>query len=129
LGNQGSLREDAHLFAQTQRARDLAGTDLTGHQGVDGDHGRIKTRTATVFDCLQQHPAWAGLKSVVMHQHRAVENSLHRVPDMVFRGDASRVRTASAPDNFTTPKHMALKLRRASDRLSIQGSPQGRRMG
>jgi len=112
---------------------------LTGHQGVDGDHGRIKTHTATVFDCLQQHHAWADLKSrycvrslnvpaqqlaALIRQHRTVENSLHRVSDMVFRGDASRVRTASAPDNFTTPQHMALKLRRASDRLSIQGSPQ-----
>jgi len=50
--------------------------------------------------------------------------------DMVFRDDKSRVRTASAPASFTTPKHIALKpLRRASDRLSIRGSPQGRRMG
>jgi len=40
---------------------------------------------------------------------------------MVFRDDECRVRTAHAPVNFTTIKHMALNLlRRAKDKLSIR---------
>jgi len=40
---------------------------------------------------------------------------------MVFRDDECRVRTAHAPANFTTIKHMTLNLlRRAKDKLSIR---------
>jgi len=57
----------------------------------------------------------------LVRSHWAVENSLHWVLDMVFRDDECRVRTAHAPANFTTLKHMALNLlRRAKDKLSIR---------
>ncbi|WP_160330596.1 hypothetical protein [Ventosimonas gracilis] len=39
----------------------------------------------------------------------------------MFRDDECRVRTAHAPANFTTIKHMALNLlRRTKDKLSIR---------
>jgi hypothetical protein len=48
VGNQGSLREDVELFATEQKARDLADTKVTRDTTVNGDHGRIETRTTTV---------------------------------------------------------------------------------
>jgi len=43
------------------------------------------------------------------------------VQGMVFRNDECRVRTAYAPANFTTFKHMALnRLWRSGDKLSIR---------
>src|SRR5579863_9650263 len=48
-GNQGSLREDVELFAAEQKANGFSDTKITRHQTVDGDHGRIETRTYTVI--------------------------------------------------------------------------------
>jgi predicted transposase YbfD/YdcC len=52
----------------------------------------------------------ASLIGPLFRDHRAVENSLHWVLDMVFRDDECRVRTDHAPANFTTLKHRALNL-------------------
>jgi predicted transposase YbfD/YdcC len=68
-GNQGSLREDVELFAAEQKARDFADTEITRDTTVDGDHGRIETRTTTVIndvDWLQKRHDWPGLKRVIM---------------------------------------------------------------
>jgi predicted transposase YbfD/YdcC len=68
-GNQGSLREDVELFATEQKARDFADTKITRDTSVDGDHGRIETRTTTVMndlEWLQERHDWPGLKAVVM---------------------------------------------------------------
>ena len=48
----------------------------------------------------------------MIRDHWAIENSLHWVLDMVFRDDECRIRTANAPANFTTLKHMAQNLTR-----------------
>jgi len=68
-GNQGSLREDVALFATEQKAKGFADTKLTRDTTVDGDHGRIETRTTTVIndvEWLQERHDWPGLKAVVM---------------------------------------------------------------
>jgi predicted transposase YbfD/YdcC len=69
-GNQGSLREDVELFANEQKARQFKDTTITkGAPEVDGDHGRIETRTTTVIHdvaWLQERHDWPGLKGVVM---------------------------------------------------------------
>jgi predicted transposase YbfD/YdcC len=68
-GNQGTLREDVELFAAEQKANDFKDTKVTRHETVDGDHGRIETRTYTAFHdvaWLQQRHDWPGLKGVVM---------------------------------------------------------------
>jgi predicted transposase YbfD/YdcC len=63
----------------------------------------------------------AHLLGPVIRRHRAIENSLHRVMDMVFRHDECRVRTNHAPTNFTTVKHMACNLlRRPSGKDSMR---------
>jgi predicted transposase YbfD/YdcC len=68
-GNQGSLREDVELFVAEQKAEDFENTTISRHQSVDGDHGRIETRTTTVIhdvDWLQERHQWPGLNAVVM---------------------------------------------------------------
>ncbi len=156
-GNQGSLREDVELFATEQKEVDFKDTTISRDQTVDGDHGRIETRTVTVFQdvtWLQQRHNWPGMKAVVMvertreigdktepetrfyvtspaplaslpgpiiRSHRAIENSLHWVMDMVFRDDDCRLRTDHAPANFTTIKHITHNLiRRAPGRESMR---------
>lgn len=68
-GNQGSLREDVAVFVAEQKATGFQDTTISRDQTVDGDHGRIETRTTTVIhdvDWLQERHAWPGLKSVVV---------------------------------------------------------------
>jgi predicted transposase YbfD/YdcC len=68
-GNQGTLREDVELFAAEQKANGFKDSKISRHQTVDGDHGRIETRTYTVMEdvaWLKQRHDWPGLRSVVM---------------------------------------------------------------
>jgi predicted transposase YbfD/YdcC len=68
-GNQGTLREDVEIFATEQKANSFKDTKISQDQTVDGDHGRIETRTYTVFHdvtWLQERHDWPGLKAVVM---------------------------------------------------------------
>jgi len=68
-GNQGTLREDVELFATEQKAMGFKDTKVSRHETVDGDHGRIETRTYTAIHdiaWLQERHAWPGLKGVVI---------------------------------------------------------------
>jgi predicted transposase YbfD/YdcC len=68
-GNQGSLREDVELFAAEQKARGFIDTTISQDTTIDGDHGRIETRTATVIhdaEWLQERHDWPGLQAVVV---------------------------------------------------------------
>jgi predicted transposase YbfD/YdcC len=68
-GNQGTLREDVEVFVAEQKANGFKETRISRDETVDGDHGRIETRTTTVIhdvDWLQQRHNWPGLKGVVM---------------------------------------------------------------
>jgi predicted transposase YbfD/YdcC len=68
-GNQGTLREDVEIFAAEQKANDFKDAKVTRHKTVDGDHGRIETRTYTVIHdvaWLQERHEWPGLKGVVI---------------------------------------------------------------
>ena len=68
-GNQGSLREDVELFATEQAACGFTDTKISQDTTINGDHGRIETRTTTVFhdvEWLQKRHRWPGLKAVVM---------------------------------------------------------------
>ena len=67
--NQGSLRQDVELFVAEQKAKGFADTELSQNTTIDGDHGRIETRTTTVIhdvEWLQERHDWPGLKAVVM---------------------------------------------------------------
>jgi len=68
-GNQGTLRADVELFAAEQKAKGFKDATVSRHETVDGDHGRIETRTYTAIhevDWLQERHQWPGLKGVVM---------------------------------------------------------------
>jgi len=61
-GNQGTLHDDVRTFLDDPATAAVA-IDTT----VDGDHGRIETRTATIstsIDWLQEHHRWPGLKAI-----------------------------------------------------------------
>ncbi len=60
--NQGTLHDDVRLFLDDP----ARSGGLTGRT-VDGDHGRIETRTATVstdISWLQENHGWPGLKAI-----------------------------------------------------------------
>lgn len=68
-GNQSALHDDVKLFAAEQKAAGFKDTDVSRTQTVDGDHGRIETRTVTVFhhaEWLRERHDWPGLNAVVM---------------------------------------------------------------
>jgi predicted transposase YbfD/YdcC len=68
-GNQSSLREDVEVFATEQKVNGFKDTKVSRHQTIDGDHGRIETRTYTVIHdvaWLQERHDWPGLQGVVM---------------------------------------------------------------
>jgi predicted transposase YbfD/YdcC len=67
--NQSTLREDVDVFVAEQKAKGFKDSKISQHTTVDGDHGRIETRTYTVIHdvaWLQERHAWPGLKGVVM---------------------------------------------------------------
>ena len=68
-GNQGTLREDVELFATEQKANGFKDTKVSRHETIDGDHGRIETRTYTAFHdvgWLQERHQWPELQGVIM---------------------------------------------------------------
>jgi predicted transposase YbfD/YdcC len=68
-GNQGSLRQDVEVFVAEQKATGFKDTKISRAETVDGDHGRIETRTTTVIHdvaWLQERHDWPGLKGVVV---------------------------------------------------------------
>ncbi len=68
-GNQGSLRADVELFVAEQKAAGFKNTEISRGETIDGDHGRIETRTTTVIHdiaWLQERHDWPGLKAVVV---------------------------------------------------------------
>jgi predicted transposase YbfD/YdcC len=68
-GNQGTLHDDVEVFAAEQKANHFKDTKVSRHETVDGDHGRIETRTYTAIHdvaWLQERHDWPGLKGVVI---------------------------------------------------------------
>lgn len=68
-GNQGSLRDDVELFVAEQKAVGFKGSKISRDQTVDGDHGRIETRTTTVIEdvkWLRERHDWPALNAVVV---------------------------------------------------------------
>ena len=66
--NQESLHDDVALFVREQKSRDFRDAVTSRDTTVDGDHGRIETRTTTVIHqvgWLDEH-RWPGLKSIIV---------------------------------------------------------------
>jgi predicted transposase YbfD/YdcC len=79
-GNQGTLHEDVKVFAAEQRANGFKDTTISRHETVDGEHGRIETRTYTAIhdvEWLQERHDWPGLEGVVMvESQREIEGKV-----------------------------------------------------
>lgn len=68
-GNQGTLRADVELFVAEQKANGFRDATISRDETVDGDHGRIETRTTTVVHdvgWLRERHAWPSLNGVVV---------------------------------------------------------------
>jgi predicted transposase YbfD/YdcC len=80
--NQGSLRDDVEVFVAEQKAKDFQDTTISRHQTVDGDRGRVETRTTTVIHdiaWLQERHNWPGLKAIVMDESlREIDGKIER---------------------------------------------------
>jgi predicted transposase YbfD/YdcC len=81
-GNQGTLCEDVEVFAAEQKAKGFQDTKISRHETVDGDHGRIETRTYTAIHdvaWLQERHDWPGLRGVVMVEStREISDKIER---------------------------------------------------
>ena len=78
-GNQGSLKEDVELFAAEQKAKGFADTKISQDTTVDGDHGRIETRTTTVIhDVNGSRNDITGPASKPLSSSRAIVKSAER---------------------------------------------------
>lgn len=81
-GNQGTLREDVELLANEQKANGFKDTTISRHETVDGEHGRIETRTYTAIHdvgWLQERHDWPGLKGVVIvESQREIDGKITR---------------------------------------------------
>src|SRR5437016_1488954 len=81
-GNQGTLCEDVEVFVAEQKAKDFQDTKISRHETVDGDHGRIETRTYTAIHdvaWLQERHDWPGLRGVVMVEStREISDKIER---------------------------------------------------
>jgi len=81
-GNQGTLCEDVEVFVAEQKAKDFQDTKISRHETVDGDHGRIETRTTTVIhdvDWLQERHDWPGLNAII------IVDSVREIGDKIER--------------------------------------------
>nr|WP_244538387.1 ISAs1 family transposase [Methylobacterium sp. ap11] len=72
---------------------------------------------------LTSSPLGADRLVPAIRQHRAIENGLHWILDVAFHDDQSRIRTAHAPENMKTVRHIAVtvaarKKRKDSMRLA-----------
>jgi len=81
-GNQGTLHDDVKLLAVEQKTNGFKDVTISRHETVDGDHGRIETRSYTVLhniEWLQQRHDWPGLKGVVMvESQREIEGKFSK---------------------------------------------------
>lgn len=81
-GNQGTLHDDVERFAAEQKAVGFKDAATSRHETVDGDHGRIETRTTTVIHdvaWLQERHDWPGLRAVVMVEStREIDRRIER---------------------------------------------------
>jgi predicted transposase YbfD/YdcC len=81
-GNQGTLHEDVKVFAAEQKANGFKDTTISRHETVDGEHGRIETRTTTMIhdvQWLRERHAWPGLKGgVVVESQREIDGKITR---------------------------------------------------
>lgn len=98
------------------RWRDLASVALVEAQRTaDG-----RTTTKQRYYLLDQVRSPTEVNALV-RSHWGIENRVHWVLDVIFREDASRIRTGAAPQNMGVVRHIALNLiRQESSKGSVK---------
>ena len=91
---------------------------------IRGVPGRGKV-TAEVRHSLSSAKLPPEALAVAIRNHWRVENGLHRVVDVTFREDASRVRERNAARNLALLRKIALNLARAD--TTLKASLRGKR--
>jgi predicted transposase YbfD/YdcC len=83
-----------------------------------GSEPRIETDTRYYISSLAVS---AKVLNDFVRGHWGIENNLHWFLDVVFKEDASRIRTANAPENFNTLRKIALEvLTKSPDKNSVK---------
>jgi predicted transposase YbfD/YdcC len=103
---------DIHWLADTTQWKNLASIVMVERERMVNDTTSEETSyyvTSLKSDAARIARAVRG--------HWGVENSLHWVPDVVFREDESRIRKDNAPATFVGIRHMALNLLRKETSL------------
>src|SRR3954468_8964334 len=93
-GNQGALRADVELFVAEQTSNGFKHAASSRDETVDGDHGRIETRTTTVLhdvSWLQERHDWPGLNGVV------IVDSIREIGRMIERETRLFITSLSLP--------------------------------
>jgi predicted transposase YbfD/YdcC len=99
-GNQGTLREDVEVFAAEQQNNGFTNTAISRIETIDGDHGRIETRTVTVmYDMawLRHRHDWPGLQAV------AIVESVRETGPKTERETRFYILSRSAPAEQVAP--------------------------
>jgi len=82
----------------------------------DDDDGKTRPRTGYFISSLALD---ANFLAHAVRSHRVIENGLHRVLDVSFREDDSRVRNDNGPASLAVIRHAAMNvLRRSRGRIS-----------
>lgn len=81
-GNQGTLHEDVKRLSVERKAKVFKDVAVSRHETVEGDHGRIETRSYTVFhdvEWLRERHHWPGLNGFIMVENqRDVDGKISR---------------------------------------------------
>ena len=86
---------------------------MTAGPSLDGKTSRERRCFLTSLPADPALLAWS------IRAHRGIENRLHWMPDVTFRGDESRVRTGLAAEDFALPRHLALNPQRQEQTTTI----------
>lgn len=76
------------------------------------DKGKLRQEDAFYISSLDVN---AQVFCQGIKDHWSIENNLHWVKDVTFKEDASKIRTANAPQNTSVFRNIAINLFRAND--------------
>lgn len=134
------VRFDTHATADDRHGRheERSGTVIYDPVGLPADWadaaavvpvGRERevkgTNTSTAHYDLTSHPGSEAELAGLIRSHRGIENGLHWVLGMAFRGDESRTRGLNAGANLALLRRVAVSLLK---RAEVKGGIQTRRL-